>query len=74
MNSISLIENKTQGQSPTGTVPSINWQDSLPIQHLLDVISSILAKEYIMIAKQNPGVFTGIASRPSVARNDERLK
>ncbi|MCG2714304.1 MAG: hypothetical protein L6308_05645 [Candidatus Omnitrophica bacterium] len=52
----------------------LNWQDSLPIQHLLDVISSILAEEYIMIAKQNPGVFTGIASRPSVARNDERLK
>jgi len=39
-----------------------NWQNNLPIQHLLDVISSILAEEYIMIAKQNPGVFTEIAS------------
>ncbi len=57
MGNVSLIESKTQGQSPTGTVPSINWQDSLPIQHLLDVISSILAEEYIMIAKQNPDVF-----------------
>ena len=35
----------------------LNWQDSLPIQHLLDVISSIIAEEYIMIAKQNPDVF-----------------
>jgi len=35
----------------------LNWQDSLPIQHLLDVISSIIAEEYIMIAKQNPEVF-----------------
>jgi hypothetical protein len=35
----------------------LNWQDSLPIQHLLDVISSILAEEYITIAKQNPEVF-----------------
>jgi len=53
---------------------NLYWKDSLPIQHLLDAISSILAEEYIVIAKQNPGVFTEIASRPSVARNDERLK
>lgn len=36
----------------------LNWQNNLPIQHLLDVISSILAKEYIMVAKQNPGMFS----------------
>jgi len=52
----------------------LNWQDSLPGQHLLDIISSILAEEYITIAKQNPGVFTEIASPPSGVRNDERLK
>lgn len=33
------------------------WKDSLPIQHLLDTISSIIAEEYIMIAKQNHDVF-----------------
>lgn len=33
------------------------WKDSLPIQYLLDAISSILAEEYIMIAKQNPDIF-----------------
>jgi len=49
----------------------LNWQDSIPIQHLLDVISSILAKEYIMIAKQNPAVFSKIASPPSRVRNDK---
>ena len=48
----------------------LNWLDSLPIQHLLDVISSILAEEYISIAKQNPEVFSEIASRPLAARND----
>jgi len=57
MSKLNLLENKVQEQTPTGTVPSINWQDSLPIQHLLDVISSILAEEYIMIAKQSPDVF-----------------
>jgi len=33
------------------------WKDSLAIRHLLDTVSSILAEEYIMIAKQNPGCF-----------------
>jgi hypothetical protein len=33
------------------------WKDSLPIQHLLGAISSILAKEYIEVAKENPEVF-----------------
>jgi hypothetical protein len=41
------------------------WKVSLPIQHLLDVISSILAEEYIMIAKQNPGVFLNNTPRLS---------
>lgn len=43
-------EHKNQGQSPTGTAPSL--------QRLLDVISSIIAEEYITIAKQNPQIFT----------------
>lgn len=52
-----LIERRVQGQSPrsenettfAGTVPAI--------QRLLDVISSILAEEYIAVAKQNSEVF-----------------
>ena len=46
----------------------ISWKDSPPTQRLLDVISSIIAEEYIMIAKQNPDVFTEIASPPSGVR------
>lgn len=68
---MTLLEDKAQGQAPTGTVPSINWQDSLPVQRLLDVISSILAEEYIMTAKQNSTVFSEIASPPSGVRNDK---
>ena len=58
-----LLENKVQGQSSERTIPSLKWKDSLPTKQLLDVICSILAEEYIMIAKQNPGVFTEVASR-----------
>ena len=72
MSELNLLESEAkQGQPPSGTDPSISWQDSLPIQHLLDVISSIIAEEYIVIAKRNPEVFKGIASpRQSGARND----
>ncbi len=48
----------------------LSWQDSLPVQRLLDVISSILAEEYVRIVKQNPEVFSKIASPPSGVRND----
>ena len=57
MSEITLSENEVQGQSPAGTTPSLNWQDSLSVQRLLDVISSILADEYITTVKQNPEVF-----------------
>ena len=33
------------------------WEDNLSIQRLLDTISSIIAEEYISIAKQNPRIF-----------------
>ncbi len=36
----------------------LNWQDNLPVQKLLDVIASVLAEEYIQVAKQNSGVFS----------------
>ncbi|MBU2101984.1 MAG: hypothetical protein ABH865_04470 [Candidatus Omnitrophota bacterium] len=36
---------------------SFNRKSSPAIQRLLDVISSIVALEYIAIAKQNPDVF-----------------
>ncbi len=36
---------------------SFSWQDSPPIKQLLDAISSIIAQEYIQIAKENPDIF-----------------
>ena len=61
MSNVSLLESKAKGQSPSGTdpgpvetVPSLSWKNSPPTQSLLNVICSILAEEYIIIAKQNP--------------------
>lgn len=36
---------------------SLSWQDSPSIRQLLDAISSIIAQEYIQIAKENPDIF-----------------
>jgi len=54
MSPSSIIEanNKT-----TKFTVNFSWKDTPPIQHLLDVISSILADEYITVARQNPDVF-----------------
>lgn len=35
----------------------LTWKDNLAVQRLLDVISSILADEYIRVAKENKEVF-----------------
>ena len=37
---------------------NLNWLDTPSIQKLLDVVVSIIADEYIQIAKQNPDVFS----------------
>lgn len=67
VDNLSLIENKEAKKESL----CFNWQDSLPIQHLLDIISSILVEEYIAIAKQNQAVFSEIASPLSGVRNDK---
>ena len=36
---------------------SLNWTDNRSVQELLDVVVSIMADEYIQIAKQNPEIF-----------------
>lgn len=58
MSGLNLIENKEKAAKEGFC---FNWQDSLPVQRLLDAISSILAEEYITIAKQNPVAFSEIA-------------
>ena len=37
---------------------SLSWIDNPSVQKLLDVVVSIIADEYIQIAKQNPDVFS----------------
>lgn len=36
---------------------SLTWSNSPSVQKLLDVVCSIIADEYIEVAKQNPDVF-----------------
>ena len=36
----------------------LDWKDNSSVQKLLDVVVSIIAEEYIQIARQNPEVFT----------------
>ena len=36
---------------------NFGWVDNPDVQRLLDVVSSIMAEEYIHIAKENPEVF-----------------
>jgi hypothetical protein len=37
---------------------NLSWLDNPSIQRLLDVIVSIIADEYIQVAKQNPDIFS----------------
>lgn len=37
---------------------SFTWVDNASVQRLLDVVVSIIAEEYIQIAKQNPDIFS----------------
>ena len=55
INNLSLTEVKQENIEKQRV--NFCWKDNLSIQRLLDSISSILAEEYISIAKQNPGVF-----------------
>lgn len=53
------METAQVGKHSATTQPiSLNWSDSPSIQKLLDVVVSIIADEYIQIAKQNPDLFS----------------
>ncbi len=54
MNQISV----EQANKNTSQFINLNWKDDLSVQKLLDVIASIIADEYIQIAKQNPDTFS----------------
>jgi len=72
MNNITLTKNKEKIIQKERF--SFNWKDSPSIQRLLDVVSSILAEEYIMIAKQNPEVFINNTPRLSAPCAYEELR
>ncbi len=44
--------------NPTIQPINLSWADNLSVQELLDVAASIIADEYISIAKQNPETFS----------------
>ncbi len=49
---------QTEKNSKKTTQPtSFTWVDNASVQKLLDVVVSIIAEEYIQIAKQNPEIF-----------------
>ncbi len=49
---------QAENNSKKTTQPiSLNWSDNPSVQKLLDVVVSIIADEYIQIAKRNPEIF-----------------
>ena len=58
------IKINEKGDSPRASCSrpggrSYGWMDNLDVQRLLDVVSSIIADEYIEVAKRNKDVFGG---------------
>ena len=54
MNQITIAQTEKKIEKPI----NLSWKDNPAVQKLLDVVASILAEEYIQIAKENPEVFT----------------
>lgn len=54
MNQITVAQTEKNIKEPI----SLNWKDNPSVQKLLDTIASIIADEYIQIAKQNPDTFS----------------
>jgi hypothetical protein len=57
MNDAITAENKISEITENQPI-NLNWTDNLSIQELLDVVASIIADEYIKIAKENPETFS----------------
>ncbi len=56
MDGLIIKQTRPNIESPICPI-SLNWADNPDIQNLLDVIASIIADEYIEIAKKNKDVF-----------------
>ncbi len=57
MNKGAVVQDK-KGLRAKKQQKSFAWVDNPSIQKLLDVVASIIAEEYIRIAKQNPETFS----------------
>ena len=58
MNDVITAENKRCAVVIKNQPINLNWTDNLSIQELLDIVASIIAEEYICIAKENPETFS----------------
>ena len=54
---------QTKKNSEISRLSSVSWMDNPSVQRLLDVVVSIIAEEYIQIAKQNPEIFSNNGGR-----------
>ncbi len=54
MHTAQAKKNSKKTTQPT----SFTWVDNCSVQRLLDVVASIIAEEYIRIAKQNKDIFS----------------
>jgi hypothetical protein len=57
MNELTIKQTQLDIRTPSCPI-SLNWKDNPDIQKLLDVISEIIANEYIEVAKKNIDVFS----------------
>lgn len=49
---------QVEKHSATTQPASLSWSDSPSVQRLLDVVVSIIAEEYVQVAKQNREIFS----------------
>ena len=57
MNELIIKQTQPNIESPACPI-NLNWPDNPDIQNLLDIAASIIADEYIDIAKQTPETFS----------------
>ena len=57
MNDVITAKNKISAITKNQPI-NLSWADNLSAQELLDVVASIIADEYICIAKENPETFS----------------
>ena len=55
---LSMAIAQVEKNSKTTQPISLSWIDNPSVQKLLDVAVSIIAEEYIQIAKKNPDIFS----------------